>query len=327
MTTTTGAAIADDEPSTHRYRTFVIADPNDEFRVAVDPRFGFRHLDPVPTAEFLERFYGEHYMELMDAGGRAPELRRLLRGGDDRERELAWLRSTIYADVEQLLSAEGGADARRLLDIGAGTGDFLAFATEQGWEAEGIEPSKLAAGRASEAGLNVANETLEGFLAARPEREGSYDGVSMLNVLEHVPDPVGFLTLVRRLLRPGTGVLVLSVPNDFTALQAAAAEAQGLREWWVAVPDHINYFDFASLERTLEGCEFEPVARTGTFPMELLLLLGVDYVSTPSLGPAAHQRRIAFEAALPTAVRRGLYEALAAAGFGRNCVVAARRTA
>lgn len=297
-------------------------DGREQFSIAEDERFGFRHLDPVPSAEFLEQFYGQRYMELMDAGGRAPELRRLLQGGAERENELAWLRRSFYADIAHLLDEAAPGRRGRVLDIGAGTGDFLGYLNEQGWRAEGLEPSKLAAERAKDEGLTVHHGTLEGFVAQGEQRR--YQAVTMLNVLEHVPDPVAFLGLVRELLDPG-GVLVLSVPNDFTPVQAAAVEALGLRQWWVAVPDHINYFTYESLERTLEGTGYEVAGRTGTFPMELLLLLGCDYVSTPGLGPDAHQRRIAFEAALPQDLRRSLYSALANCGIGRHCIVSARQ--
>jgi SAM-dependent methyltransferase len=264
-------------------------------------------------------------MELVGGGGRAPELRRLLDGGPERESELAWLRTSLYADVEDSLARAAGDVRGRLLDLGAGTGDFLEYAIEQGWSAEGIEPSGLAAVRAQERGLQVVNTTLESFLANSPESEQAYDAVSMLNVLEHVPDPVAFLVDTRRLLRPSTGVVCLSVPNDFTDLQRAVNRRHNLGEWWIAVPDHLNYFDYQSLDRTLEGCGFRTAERTGTFPMEFLLLLGFDYVSDPKVGGEAHRRRISFEAALPHEVRRKLYQAMANAGFGRNCVVTARR--
>lgn len=297
---------------------------NATFGIAVDPEFGFRHLDPVPTAEFIDEYYSKHYMDLVSAGGRAPEVRRLLGGGAERESELAWLRSSFYADVEHALTQAIGGDRGRLIDLGAGTGDFLAYAIEQGWHGKGIEPSELAAARAVERGLDVTGITLEKYLDEHPHEEEAFDAMAMLNVLEHVPDPKRFLLDARRLLAPNAS-LCLSVPNDFTDLQSATLNALELRQWWVAVPDHINYFSYSSLFRTLEGCGFEVVERTGTFPIELLLLLGMNYVADPALGPEAHRRRVAFEAALPPEVRRRLYVAFAEAGFGRNCVVTARR--
>jgi hypothetical protein len=122
------------------------------------------------------------------------------------------------------------------------------------------------------------------------------------------------------------GTIAVVVPNDFTEAQSAAAAALGIeRPWWVAIPDHINYFDFASLERLLTGEGFEIAARTCNFPMELFLLMGDDYVTDPQLGPACHARRKRLEAALPVELRRALYRGFASVGLGRNCVVVARR--
>ncbi|MBI5543557.1 MAG: class I SAM-dependent methyltransferase, partial [Deltaproteobacteria bacterium] len=285
--------------------------------------YGYKRLDPVPSPAELEAFYTGSYMELIEAGGRAPEIRRLLQGGPEREAELAWLRSTLYSDVELAL-APGGGDRGLLLDVGCGTGDFLDHARSMGWGAEGVEPSRLASERARERGFKVFTGTLEAYReqGARPE----WDAVSLLNVLEHVPDPARYVHQCRELLRPEIGRLAVVVPNDFSEVQAAAAQALGTaKRWWVAAPDHINYFDFVSLERLLQGAGFQVEERTCTFPMELFLMMGDDYVTRPELGRECHARRRKLESAMPAELRRRLYRALASEGLGRNCVVVARR--
>jgi SAM-dependent methyltransferase len=279
----------------------------------------------VPSPQQLDAFYADSYMELIEAGGRAPELRRLLEGGAEREAELAWLRRSLYADVAEAL---GRAGRGRLVDLGCGTGDFLQYAREQGFTAEGVEPSKLASERARQRGFEVYTGTLEAYLRHAPGVVGAFDAVTLLNVLEHVPDPVRYVQQCRALLRPDEGRLAIVVPNDFSEAQDAAAKALGTtRRWWVAAPDHINYFDYASLDRLLAGEGFEVEERTGTFPMELFLMMGDDYVGTPAKGKECHQRRRNLETALPVELRRKLFRAFAAVGMGRNCVVVARRKA
>jgi SAM-dependent methyltransferase len=291
-------------------------------RTAVDPTYGFRRLDPVPSTGELDAFYAKEYMELVEAGGRAPEIRRLLSAGPERDGELAWIQSTLYADVEAALSDTAGHARGPLLDVGCGTGDFLDFARSRGWTVQGVEPSGLASARARERGLDVYHGTLERFADAAP---GGFGALTMLNVLEHVPDPVAYVRTCRALLG-SHGAIAIVVPNDFSEVQAAAAAALGIDQpWWVAAPDHINYFDFSSLERLLIGEGFALSGRTCNFPMELLLLMGDDYVSNPALGPACHARRKRLEAALPAELRRALYRGFAANGLGRNCVVFARR--
>lgn len=296
--------------------------PRSDARIAVDATYGFRRLDPVPTGAELDAFYQASYMELIEAGGRAPELRRLLEGGESRERELAWIRATLYADVEDAVRAPSGARGR-LLDVGSGTGDFVEHAAQAGWSAHGVEPSRLASERARARGLDVFRGTLAE--AALAHTGPGYDAITMLNVLEHVPDPIEYVRQCRGLLAPG-GALAIVVPNDFTLVQDAARAAIGTeKRWWIAAPDHINYFDFASLERLFVGEGFAVHERTCNFPMELFLLMGEDYVTHPERGALCHERRKRMEAALPLETRRALYRSFAAAGLGRNCVLVGRR--
>jgi hypothetical protein len=114
------------------------------------------------------------------------------------------------------------------------------------------------------------------------------------------------------------------VPNDFNRLQAAARERIG-RDWWIAIPDHLNYFDHESIARVLGGIGLEVVDRSADFPMELFLLLGDDYTSDPEIGAACHELRRAFELSLAPQARRAMGRRWAAGGIGRNAFVVARR--
>src|SRR5919106_830176 len=97
----------------------------------------------MPSDSEFERFYQSEYYDLVRKGGRAPELRRLLAGGEEAERERAWLRETLYADITaELVEHESG---KRVLDVGCGQGELLQWLAEQGFEPHGIEPSDDAA--------------------------------------------------------------------------------------------------------------------------------------------------------------------------------------
>lgn len=289
--------------------------------VTVDPVHGYRRLDPLPSASELGRFYESEYYDLLRGGGRAPDLRRLLAGGAEAERERAWLRETLYADITAELRAHGGGGGR-VLDIGCGRGDLLEWLADEGFEAHGIEPSDEAAALARERGLDARTATVAD-LTEGPGPLPAYDAVTLLNVLEHVPEPAALLGQVRRLLAPGA-LVYIRVPNDFNPLQLAAQEKLDADPWWIAVPDHVNYFDLESLAGLCRSVGLDPVDVQADFPMELFLLMGIDYVSDPARGAACHAYRVEAERALPTEVRRALFRAFAAAGVGRNARLLAR---
>jgi SAM-dependent methyltransferase len=294
-----------------------------EHMVATDPTYGFRHLDPLPAADELDRFYQSAYADMVRHGERFPELQRILAGGPEADRERAWIRTTLHADLLDSLDRHapiGGP--RTLLDIGSGMGELLASAAEAGWTAVGLEPSVEAAEMGRAAGRTIEIATFEEY-ASRADPPASPTAITLTNVLEHVRDPVGLLESIHAFLGDG-GLVVVRVPNDFNPLQVEVCRVLGHRAWWIAAPDHINYFDHATLAATIRGSGFEVCDQWADFPMELLALMGDDYVADPNVGKAAHERRRRLELAVDPAIRRGFARALVAIGWGRNTTIVAR---
>ena len=214
-------------------------------------------------------------------------------------------------------------NSKRILDIGCGTADFIAFMKQHGWEVIGLELSSEGAAIAKSKDLEVYSLSIDEFLTKHPRYLSTFAVVTLLHVLEHVPNPVQFLNLVRKLL-VGAGIVVIQVPNDFSELQLSAQQHLQKNPWWIATPDHINYFDLQSLHALLKQLGFEVIYSQGSFPMELFLLMGDDYVGNPEVGSACHQKRVRFEMAIPGELRRRIYRALAAVGVGRSCLVFGR---
>lgn len=100
---------------------------------------------------------------------------------------------------------------QRALEIGCGSGEFMALAKErQGLLVEGLEQNPAAIATAKERGLAVLTATVEDAAAQFP---GTYDAICSFQVLEHVRRPREFLEACCALLRPG-GLLALAVPNQ-----------------------------------------------------------------------------------------------------------------
>lgn len=268
---------------------------------------GFAHLDPIPSDDDLASIYStrEYYDE-------SP-------GWLDKDE-----RESAYWSLEHIDKIDAwramGLSPGRLLDVGCSGGLLLADAQRAGWVVEGIEPSPTAAGFARRKGLTV-HETM--FQSARIEPH-SFDVIHSRMLLEHLPEPRGFLEWARTVLRP-EGILTCHVPNEFNALQAAARDSLGKEQWWIAPPFHINYFTFDGLEHLLRTTGFEPVERDATFPVEWFLLMGDDYVGNDEVGATIHRKRMLLEDRLEQAgERRPLHAYLASRGLGREAIVHAR---
>jgi SAM-dependent methyltransferase len=272
---------------------------------------GFRHVAPLPTEAELEHAYREAYYT-----EEKPSF--IAYAGEDEEWQALASRDRLEA-FERILPGS----RRRILDVGCGPGYFLKAAKERGWRTTGIEPSRQASAHARELGIDVT----EGFFNDETAPTlGRFDVVHFNNVLEHVPNPIRIVARARDLLDAG-GIICLNVPNDFTPFQMSAASALKLPEWWVAPPHHLNYFDFDSLSHLVTRLGFEVRERGTSFPMELFLLMGLNYTADQALGRACHNQRKAFDLGLERAgfqeTRRAFYRALAAAGIGREAVVIA----
>jgi SAM-dependent methyltransferase len=272
-------------------------------RVGFCEECGFYHADPYPPSELLARYYSTYEMPTPQAN---------------------------LAETARLL-ARNIARNETVLDIGCGDGGFLQEMHKLGFtnlvgfdQSPGIE-------RAKSLGFGSFYRASVWEFLDQAEREGGAKAraIVMVNVLEHVSDPLDLLRRVHGVL-PAGGVLCVTVPNDFSPLQRAFLKVKGHLPWFVCLPDHLNYFDFNTLAATLDKAGFTVVDRGALYPLELFLLQDLDYIADPALGPVAHRRRVMFEdnlkAAGMTDVLDHFYSTLASGGFGRDAMmVAARR--
>jgi SAM-dependent methyltransferase len=133
----------------------------------------------------------------------------------------------------------------RILDVGSASGLFLTEAANAGWEVFGVEPSEelCAVARENLSGRGqIECATLENSTLRPP-----FDVVTLWDVLEHVPDPVKFLSACQGLLSRG-GYIFLNVPD----LDSREAKILGSR-WPLLLPEHLNYFNRPSLLRCGES--------------------------------------------------------------------------
>jgi SAM-dependent methyltransferase len=141
-----------------------------------------------------------------------------------------YLRERLGRSILWLKAAERG----RLLDVGCGAGELLGHLSELGWEVVGIEPDPDAAAQARKRGVDVR----VGNLDDAPFPAMSFDVVSLVHVIEHVPDPLATLRHVHELLRPG-GKVILVTPS--VSSLGARIFGPAWRGW--EVPRHLHLGD------------------------------------------------------------------------------------
>ena len=238
------------------------------FRFVTCAACGALYQSPRPGPDVIGQFYPSQY----DPFRPAIEEQTSSRAG-------RWLKHRqLRTRCDQVTRLAAGG---RLLDIGCSTGLFLNEMRRYGeWALRGVETSADAAryGRAR-FGLDIHT----GELADAPLEPGSFDVITLWDVLEHLPDPGAALALIRDLLAPG-GRAVISVPNR------ASIDARLFGPWWTGIdpPRHFSVFRPRDLARLCaeRGLRVERAycfyGRYTTFAASLRLLLRAQLPDTPT---------------------------------------------
>ena len=145
----------------------------------------------------------------------------------------------------------------KALDIGCGTGHFLAKLKSKGWTVQGIEPDSGARAIATEQ-LGYEN-IVDSFDMINSKNE--YDLISLWHVLEHIPDLDDYLTRIKILIKKN-GRIFIAVPNH------DSFDAAHYKDYWAAydVPRHLYHFNQNSMKKLAQKFGLKIV---DTIPMKL----------------------------------------------------------
>lgn len=204
------------------------------FRFVRCARCGHLYLSPRPAPSDLGVIYPAHYYTLAGTGNLVAKLRRVWEGK----------KVDVYRRAL-------GAGPKRILDVGCGEGRFLQVLRDFGdarWELVGVDFDPAAVERCRARGFTAYAKRVEDMAA----EEGTFDCVIMLQLIEHVEDPVVIAKRVFSLLRPG-GIFVVETPN-----LAGWDYALFRKRWWghYHFPRHFHLFSRESLERMLKEAGF-----------------------------------------------------------------------
>lgn len=147
-----------------------------------------------------------------DPGFYAETYRKIYQSSEEPTAKDIWVQEHRAEHLVRLIHAKGIDAPERILDIGASTGILLeAFERKYNSDITGVEPGEAYRAYAEEKGINMF-DSLESLIMSRPEK---FDLVSLIHVLEHLPDPVGTLQKIRKELLSENGVLLIEVPNFY----------------------------------------------------------------------------------------------------------------
>lgn len=202
--------------------------------------FGF--LAPRPTPAQVASFYDtpDYYTHGTQAATRPvspwhEKLRVAIAWRLDKGRELHHT-----PDVVKRAWGKNELRGARVLDLGCGSGGFLASMKEQGAMVTGVEPDEKAREAVRSRGIAVHAGTAEDVPAEVLAQQ--FDIIATRHVLEHCIDPLKVLRNVKRMLAPG-GAYLCDVPNN----SAVGLQRAGAAWHWLDVPRHINFFTRKSL--------------------------------------------------------------------------------
>lgn len=215
------------EEHAFKVKDFLVS--GEDFSLRRNTTYGYLETHPQPKMDELSRYYeSEEYISHTDS----------------KKGVMSFLYQTIknYSLKKKLRLINRWNDGPgSILDVGAGTGEFLKVAQKGNWKVSGVEVNKKAIVLAQKKGVALS-QNLDDVLDQR------FDVITLWHVLEHLPNLESQIEKLHSLLND-TGVLIIAVPNF------RSYDAKYYREFWAAfdVPRHLWHFSEQSMKNLLSG--------------------------------------------------------------------------
>jgi len=286
-------------------------------------RYGYYYTEPEPTKEEINKFYEEEFYLKPKTyiNDSSLEVR-------DKDSDFYNFWYDFYINIINDNNENIDLINESLIDLGCGYGHFLKYVKDSTSikKLKGVEPFPEFLEYVEAQKIEGEISTLEDFVSNSHE---SYNIVTMINVLEHLRNPKKVLTEINNNILNDDGLLLIQVPNDFNIIQKIAVKKNKCHDWWFTPPQHLSYFSPSSLENLLKACGFSEMISYCSFPIDMFLLMGTDYIKDPKLGRDAHLKRLSFEKSFlefdGVDELKKIYHSFAKAEIGREIICIARK--
>lgn len=278
-------------------------------------KYGYYELINKPSPEELSEYYTKKYFQ-ETKGAYQKEYS---------DSEIKFIKNRIKRKFVIINDIISPGHRKKFLDIGCGEGWSLSFFHSQGWEVKGLDFSTF--------GCQSKNPDMVQFIEdgnvfdnirKLADSTETYDVILLDNVLEHVYDPEELIHILPNNLNHN-GILCIEVPNDFSVLQQYLYNQQKIdNAFWVAIPDHISYFNANGLKKLMSAYGWELFHLNTDYPLDLNLLNpDSNYVMDKGKGKNVHLARVDIENLLDdinSELAIKLLSVYAEMGLGRNII-------
>jgi 2-polyprenyl-3-methyl-5-hydroxy-6-metoxy-1,4-benzoquinol methylase len=284
-------------------------------RKLIKNKYGYFEIARKPSEKELSEYYTRKYYQT-DKGSYSKSY-----SEDESEYKLNKIDEKYFV-IKHILKNK---KLSTLIDIGCGEGWTLSCFQKKHVSATGLDYSNFGCKHHNPHCLkNLIAGDIYTSIDKLIKNKKTYDIILLDNVLEHVTNPLSLLKNCRKLAKAGS-ILIVEVPNDFSALQTYLLKHKYInKEFWVAYPDHLSYFNKDGLVALASAAGWKSRFVMSDNPIDFNLLnKNANYVNNKSKGPSCHKARITldnFMHGISVEKTVDYFHSLAELGLGRQIV-------
>lgn len=278
-------------------------------------KYGYFEVGNKPSESELREYYSQKYYQEAH-GGYEKEYS---------EEEIVFFNNKIAEKYFVIENIAGKGTLTSLLDIGCGEGWTLNYFKNLDAKVLGLDYSSYGCEKFNPLCTEylIAGD-IYGSIESLINEERKFDIIWLDNVLEHVADPSGLLKKCYSLASEN-GVLVIEVPNDFSELQQYLLSKKYIdNEFWVALPDHLSYFNKEGLNLLALDSGWVNKFIMGNYPVDFNILnKNTNYVIDKSRGKSCYKASIEADNlchSISVEKTVELYKTLGEMGLGRQII-------